>query len=499
MKIKKLKFIFLFVFILFHSESKFGQTNYSFYHPLAKSLLISLEGGSNYSFTDYESTDLGFSFGGSIEYFFPSESRNVFGLKVNVAKEYFQGNTNNLGLKIPADIFDTESSNIGFGFIYSYAINSELLPYASIGASYLMFGFESENIQSSYLDLKNGGEKSSLVYNIGAGLKYKINDIFYINVGLGYNFIQNDNIDAVKFGDYEDFYLSGLIGVSYRVWNEKDTDKDGISDDVDKCIYEAEDFDGYQDDDGCPDNDNDGDGISDLADNCPNKAEDFDGYQDNDGCPDPDNDSDGILDADDECPNLKEDMDDFEDEDGCPDVDNDGDGILDVNDDCVNERENFNGYLDDDGCPDTLPEPVVKEITPKEEVPKPKPRPPEPRKPVDNAPNELLILSETTFAPNSSSIKNSAYGELNRIVEELKKYPNTSWRIEGHIDKQSSRGDATRITKSQADAILSYFVSKGLSAANFQAVGFGDTNPIASNSSVYGKMKNRRIVIRKLD
>ncbi len=496
---KKLKFILLIGFVLFFSQSKFAQTNYSFSHPLSKSLLISLEGGSNYSFTDYESTDLGLSFGGSLEYYFPSESRNVFGLNLNASKQYIKGNTNNLGLKIPADIFDTETSNIGLDFIYSYAINSNILPYASIGASYMMFGFDSENIPSSFLDIRNGGEKNSLLYKLGAGLKYKINDIFDINFGLGYNIVQNDNIDAINYGDYEDFYLSGHLGVSFRIWNEKDTDKDGITDDIDECIYEAEDFDGYQDEDGCPDDDNDGDGIFDRADNCPNKAEDFDGYQDDDGCPDPDNDGDGILDVEDGCPNLKEDIDNFEDEDGCPDIDNDGDGILDVDDKCVNEHENFNGYLDDDGCPDTLPEPVIKEITPKVEVPKPRPKPPKPKKPVSNAPSELLILSETTFASNSSSIKSSANSELNRIVEELKKYPNTSWRIEGHIDKQNSRGEATRITKSQADAILSYFISKGLSAANFQTIGFGDTNPIASNSSVYGKMKNRRIVIKKLD
>ncbi len=472
MNMKKLQFIFPFVFLFVFSESKIAQSDYSFSHPLGKSLLISLEGGSNYSFTDYESADLGISFGGSLEYYFPSDSRNVFGLKLNAAKQYMSGNTNNLGLKIPADIFDTETSNIGLDLVYSYSINGMLLPYASIGASYLMFGFNSENISSSFLELKNGGEKNSLVYNIGGGLKYKVTDIFDIYFGLGYNFVQNDNIDAVKYGDYEDFYLSGNFGVSFRIWNEKDTDKDGITDDIDKCIDEEEDYDGYQDEDGCPDKDNDGDGIFDIADNCPNKAEDFDGFQDDDGCPDLDNDGDGILDVDDECPNLIEDFDGYEDDDGCPDVDNDGDGILDVDDKCVNERENFNGYLDDDGCPDTLPAPIIKEITPKEETPKPKPKPIEPKKPVSNVPSELLILSETTFASNSSNIKSSAYGELNRIVDELKKYPNTSWRIEGHIDKQTSRGEATRVTKAQADAILSYFVSKGLPAFEFPSCGF---------------------------
>jgi outer membrane protein OmpA-like peptidoglycan-associated protein len=69
-----------------------------------------------------------------------------------------------------------------------------------------------------------------------------------------------------------------------------------------------------------PPSDRDGDGIPDEDDECPNEPEDFDGWQDADGCPDPDNDGDGILDADDECPNDPETFNGFEDEDGCPDA-----------------------------------------------------------------------------------------------------------------------------------------------------------------------------------
>ena len=65
--------------------------------------------------------------------------------------------------------------------------------------------------------------------------------------------------------------------------------------------------------------DSDGDGILDKDDPCPDQAEDFDGFQDEDGCPDPDNDRDGIPDADDKCPNEPETINGVQDEDGCPD------------------------------------------------------------------------------------------------------------------------------------------------------------------------------------
>jgi outer membrane protein OmpA-like peptidoglycan-associated protein len=98
--------------------------------------------------------------------------------------------------------------------------------------------------------------------------------------------------------------------------------------------------------------DRDGDGILDSVDKCPDVPEDFDGFEDADGCPDLDNDRDGIPDASDRCPNEPEDKDGFQDADGCPDPDNDGDGILDANDKCPNDPETMNGIADDDGCPD---------------------------------------------------------------------------------------------------------------------------------------------------
>ncbi|HEY4241144.1 MAG TPA: thrombospondin type 3 repeat-containing protein [Kofleriaceae bacterium] len=167
----------------------------------------------------------------------------------------------------------------------------------------------------------------------------------------------------------------------------RDTDGDGIPNGRDKCPLIPEDKDGFEDDDGCPDDDNDKDGIPDAVDKCPNDAEDHDGFEDDDGCPDLDNDKDGIPDLQDKCPDdpedgkppypkdgcpadkrdsdgdgipdsidqcpqEEEDQDGFEDADGCPDPDNDGDGIPDSVDKCPLCPEDKDGFQDDDGCPD---------------------------------------------------------------------------------------------------------------------------------------------------
>jgi OOP family OmpA-OmpF porin len=131
-----------------------------------------------------------------------------------------------------------------------------------------------------------------------------------------------------------------------------DNDQDNIPDTEDQCMHQPEDFDGFEDRDGCPELDNDQDGFMDSEDSCPNQREDQDGFEDDDGCPEGDNDDDGIADLDDRCPTQKEDIDGFEDDDGCPDVDNDGDQILDVNDACPNAAEDSDGFDDDDGCPE---------------------------------------------------------------------------------------------------------------------------------------------------
>ncbi|HXK18811.1 MAG TPA: thrombospondin type 3 repeat-containing protein, partial [Polyangiaceae bacterium] len=129
-----------------------------------------------------------------------------------------------------------------------------------------------------------------------------------------------------------------------------DRDGDGYLDPQDKCPDQPEVFQGFEDEDGCPDDpDTDGDGITDSKDSCVLEPEDKDGYLDDDGCPELDNDLDGILDTADKCPNDPEDPDGFEDTDGCPDPDNDKDGVADLDDQCPNEPGPPDG--DRPGCP----------------------------------------------------------------------------------------------------------------------------------------------------
>jgi OmpA-OmpF porin, OOP family len=131
-----------------------------------------------------------------------------------------------------------------------------------------------------------------------------------------------------------------------------DADADGIEDSKDECIELAEDRDGFQDADGCPDFDNDDDGVPDETDKCPTEKEDADGFEDDDGCLDPDDDHDGIPDLKDACPREAGPDNADPKQRGCPLRDRDMDGIYDQDDKCPKKAEDRDGFEDADGCPD---------------------------------------------------------------------------------------------------------------------------------------------------
>ncbi len=145
--------------------------------------------------------------------------------------------------------------------------------------------------------------------------------------------------------------VRGVLGLG---WAPRfyDADHDGIEDAKDECAELAEDRDGFQDSDGCPDFDNDDDGVGDETDKCPAEKEDPDGFEDEDGCLDPDDDHDGIADVKDACP--REAGPDNADPKlrGCPPRDRDMDGVYDPEDKCPKRAEDRDGFEDADGCPD---------------------------------------------------------------------------------------------------------------------------------------------------
>lgn len=301
--------------------------------------------------------------------------------------------------------------------------------------------------------------------------------------------------------------LAGGLNINWGT--SLDSDKDGICDKFDKCKFEKEDFDGFEDSDGCPDPDNDNDGILDVSDSCPNDAEDFDGFEDSDGCPDLDNDNDGVVDSLDncpdvpedrdnfndsdgcpdydndgdgvpdsldKCPNLPEDIDMFEDEDGCPDYDNDKDGIADTVDNCINIPEVYNGYKDDDGCPDTLVKPTETET---------------------KALNTKLRA--INFQTGNAELLPNSFAALDYIAEFLKQYPYLRYEIQGHTDSQGEDNFNLLLSAARAGTVRGYLRAKGIPDSSLIAIGYGESMPIADNTTAKGRALNRRVEFKVIE
>lgn len=250
-----------------------------------------------------------------------------------------------------------------------------------------------------------------------------------------------------------------------------DNDKDGILDVDDECPLVPEDHDGDADEDGCPEGtigDRDGDGILDNVDECPDDPEDRDGFQDADGCPDLDNDNDGILDVDDLCPNDAEDKDNFEDEDGCPDLDNDKDRILDVDDSCPNDPETYNGFEDEDGCPD--------------------------RGSVIIEENEIIILEKIFFATDSAEILPRSFPIVDAVSATLVGNPQmTMIEIQGHADERGSDDYNIRLTSDRAASVRQAMIQRGVDAGRLRSGGYGERCPVDPGHDAPAWENNRRV------
>ncbi len=256
-----------------------------------------------------------------------------------------------------------------------------------------------------------------------------------------------------------------------------DRDGDRVEDRVDRCPDQAEDADGFEDADGCPDPDNDGDGIADNVDGCPNMAEDKDQFEDSDGCPEADNDGDGIIDGADGCPVEAEDKDGFEDSDGCPDADNDGDGLADVDDMCPLAAEILNGFEDGDGCPDVAPQPEVR---------------------MDGA--EIILREKIVFVAYAAELTAVGRARLDPMVRFLREHPEIELvQVTGHTDNNGATDALMALSAARAEAVRDFVVQAGpFEAARFTARGAGSTVPLASNETPAGRSRNRRISIEIL-
>jgi outer membrane protein OmpA-like peptidoglycan-associated protein len=276
-------------------------------------------------------------------------------------------------------------------------------------------------------------------------------------------------------------------GLKLKLFGKKipaDSDGDGVSDPKDKCPNVA----GLARYDGCPIPDKDGDGINDEEDKCPDQP----GTLKYNGCPIPDTDGDGINDEQDKCPDKAG----IAKYNGCPIPDTDGDGINDEEDRCPTQA----GPASRNGCPvtDKDNDGVNDEVDKCPDVPGTAANNGCPEIPANVSKTLGSAAMNIAFGTgtNNTKLATKSNASLNQVVAIMRDNPTLKVRIEGHTDNAGNDDANMVLSENRAEAVKAYLVSKGISEDRITTQGFGETMPIANNSTPTGRTKNRRIEIK---
>lgn len=208
-----------------------------------------------------------------------------------------------------------------------------------------------------------------------------------------------------------------------------------------------------------PPKDTDGDGVIDSIDQCPTTPA---GRKvDAKGC-ELDGDGDGVVDALDQCPTTPAGR--KVDAKGC-ELDSDGDGIVDGVDKCPTVFAKTA-----DGCPAQV-------------APAPAPAPAV----------EPLTLKGVNFDNDKAVIRAGDKAVLDAAADTLKKWGDVKVEVAGHTDDQAGDAYNVQLSQRRAEAVRTYLIGKGIAADRLTAKGYGESRPVADNSTAEGRFQNRRV------
>ncbi len=105
----------------------------------------------------------------------------------------------------------------------------------------------------------------------------------------------------------------------------------------------------------------------------------------------------------------------------------------------------------------------------------------------------LLNQETINFRLNSADISIESTQLLDSIIGNIKTCSQAKFLIEGHTDSIGDKAYNQQLSEWRAEAVKDYLVSKGVSAQRISTKGFGETRPIAKNTTIKGRSQNRRI------
>ena len=124
-------------------------------------------------------------------------------------------------------------------------------------------------------------------------------------------------------------------------------------------------------------------------------------------------------------------------------------------------------------------------------------QPPAP-KPVAVAPAPIQYESielKVLFDNDKSLVKPDYYPEVKRVADFMARHPEVSATIEGHTDSNASDSYNLKLSQRRVDAVKQILIGKfGIESSRLNAIGYGESRPIATNATAEGRQQNRRVV-----
>jgi outer membrane protein OmpA-like peptidoglycan-associated protein len=114
---------------------------------------------------------------------------------------------------------------------------------------------------------------------------------------------------------------------------------------------------------------------------------------------------------------------------------------------------------------------------------------------LDPANNITIVLRGINFDTGRSTLKPDHYQLLANAKQALDLFPDRKMIISGHTDFTGSSEFNRRLSLERARSVMEYLKSLGVDANRMEAVGAGESNPIAPNVTAEGRRLNRRIEI----
>ena len=109
-------------------------------------------------------------------------------------------------------------------------------------------------------------------------------------------------------------------------------------------------------------------------------------------------------------------------------------------------------------------------------------------------PETVRVELEVLFDFDKANVKDGSYADIQNLAEFMKQYPQLSTTVEGHTDSTGPENYNQQLSERRADAVRQVLVEQyGVESERVSSVGYGESRPIADNSTREGRALNRRV------